>query len=130
MKIQIAELKDNGDLRGSSFSLPLPALDFVGSVADVHIASTLGGSIRGNHFHLRRREAIVILPGTAWSLHWDLGEGTAIEHRSFDGQSALLALILPGCSHAIRNDGNAPLWLVACSSEKYDPAESVTRTVI
>jgi len=130
MKIQIEELNDNGDLRGSSFSLPQPALDFVGPIADVHIACTLAGSIRGNHFHLRRREAIVILPGTAWSLHWDLGEGVAIGHRSFDGKGAVLVLILPGCSHAVRNDGEAPLWLVACSSEKYDPAESVMRPVI
>lgn len=130
MRIQIEELKDNGDLRGSSFSLPLEAFDFVGSIADIYIACTLAGSIRGNHFHLRRREAIVILPGTAWSLHWDLGEDTAIEHRSFDGKRAVLVLILPGSSHAIANDGSAPLWLVACSSEKYDPAESVTRLVI
>jgi mannose-6-phosphate isomerase-like protein (cupin superfamily) len=37
---------------------------------------------------------------------------------------------LPGSSHAVRNDGAIPLWLVACSSELYDPTETVARKVI
>jgi len=39
-------------------------------------------------------------------------------------------LILPGTSHAVRNQGTVPLWLVACSSEPYDPAETVARKVV
>lgn len=130
MKIQTSELGNTGDARGFSFTLPPQALDFVGRVADMHLASTAPGAIRGNHHHLRRREAIVILPGTPWSLHWDEGEGTPAEHRSFNGGSAVLVLVSPGSSHAVRNDGTTPLWLVACSSEPYDPAETVTRKVV
>lgn len=130
MKIKITELKDGVDSRGSSFSLPQPALEFIGTVCDLHLACTLTGSIRGNHFHLRKREAIMILPGAAWSLHWDEGNATQIEHRNFDGTAAVLVLVEPGCSHAVRNDGHSPMWLVACSSEKYDPAETVARKVI
>src|ERR1019366_1983686 len=121
MKIQISELGNTGDARGFSFTTPSPALDFVGRVADMDLASMAPGAVRGNHYHLRRREAIVILPGTTWSLHWDEGEGTAAEHRSFNGSSAVLVLVSPGASHAVRNDGTTPLWLVACSSQPYDP---------
>ena len=110
--------------------MPTAALDFVGRVADLHLASTARGAIRGNHYHLRRREAIVVFPGTAWSLHWDEGEGTASQHRSFDGSSAVLVLVSPGGSHAVRNDGEAALWLAACSSEAYDPTETVVRRVV
>ena len=130
MKIEIAELKDSGDARGFSFTAPAEALTFVGRMADVHLASTKPGTVRGNHYHLRRREAIVVLPGTRWSLHWDEGKESAVKHRPFDGKSAVLVLVSPGASHAVRNDGDELMWLVAISSETYDPAESVTRKVV
>jgi dTDP-4-dehydrorhamnose 3,5-epimerase-like enzyme len=130
MKIKISELNNHGDARGFSFSPPAEALDFLGRVADMHLASTKPGAVRGNHFHMRKNEAIVFLPGAAWSLHWDEGEGTATQRRTFDGSSAVLVLVSPGASHAVRNDGDATLWLVACSSEPYDPKEIVARKVV
>ena len=130
MKIQISELSNNGDVRGSSFTVPTEALNFLGRVSDIHLASTAPGAIRGNHYHLRRREAIVMLPGAAWSLHWDEGEGAPSQHRSFNGSTTILVLVSPEASHAVRNDGTAPLWLVACSSEPYDPSETVARKVV
>ena len=128
--LQISELHNNGDHRGLSFSAPPEALAFVGRMADVHLASIKPGAIRGNHYHLRRREGIVVLPGTRWSLHWDEGEGSPLQHREFDGASAVLVLISPHASHAIRNDGASILWFFAISSEAYDPAESVARKVV
>jgi oxalate decarboxylase/phosphoglucose isomerase-like protein (cupin superfamily) len=130
MKIQISELNNSGDARGYSFSPPAEAFDFVGRIADMHLASTGPGAVRGNHYHLRKHEAILILPGAAWSLHWDDGEGTPVQHRSFPGSSAVLVLVSPGASHAVRNEGPAPLWLVTCSSEAYDPATVVARKVV
>lgn len=130
MKIQISELGNHGDTRGFSFALPRQALDFLGTIADLHLASTAPGAVRGNHYHLNKQEAIVVLPGSAWSLHWDEGEATPAQHRAFDGNAAVLVLISPGRSHAVRNDGAALLWLVACSSEPYDPATVVPRKVV
>jgi dTDP-4-dehydrorhamnose 3,5-epimerase-like enzyme len=130
MKIQISELSNSGDARGFSFTTPLEALEYVGRMADVHLASTKPGAVRGNHYHLRRREAIVVLPGAKWSFHWDEGNETAAQCREFEGSSAVLVLVAPGASHAVRNDGEGLLWLVAISSESYDPAESVARKVV
>jgi oxalate decarboxylase/phosphoglucose isomerase-like protein (cupin superfamily) len=130
MKIQISELANHGDPRGLSFSLPPEALDFLGRVADMHLASTLPGAIRGNHYHTRKREAIVFLPGAAWSLHWDEGPEAPVHHKTFDGRECVVVMISPRCSHAVRNDGASPLWLVACSSEAFDPAETVARKVV
>jgi dTDP-4-dehydrorhamnose 3,5-epimerase-like enzyme len=131
-KLRIVELGNTGDARGFSFTVPAEALVFVGRMADVHLASTAPGAVRGNHYHLRRREAIVVLPGPAWSLHWDEGEVCSPQHRGFDGALAVLVLVSPGASHAVRNDSNGQdiLWLVAISSETYDPAESVIRKVL
>ena len=130
MKLQISELGNLGDIRGFSFTLPSAALVFLNRVSDLHLASIAPGAVRGNHYHLRRREAIVVLPGPAWSLHWDEGEGLPAQHRSFSGTGAVLVLVSPDSSHAVRNDGEGLLWLVACSSETYDPAESVVRRVV
>jgi oxalate decarboxylase/phosphoglucose isomerase-like protein (cupin superfamily) len=129
-KVQIAELDNSGDARGVSFSVPAEALAFVGHMADVHLASTKPGAVRGNHYHLRRREAIVVMPGPKWSFHWDEGEGLPAQHRAFDGSKAVLILVSPDASHAMRNDGDGTLWWVAISSETYDPAESVVRKVV
>ena len=129
-KLTFTELSNTGDARGFSFTAPSDALAFVGRMSDVHLASTKPGAVRGNHYHLRRREAIVVLPGAKWSLHWDDGEGSAPQHRGFDGGRAVLVLVSPGASHAVRNDGESDLLLVAISSETYDPAESVTRKVV
>jgi len=129
-KVQITELSNRGDARGFSFTAPLQALEYVGRMADVHLASTKPGAVRGNHYHLKRREAIVVLPGPRWSFHWDEGDKTAQQQHAFDGSRAVLLLVAPGASHAVRNDGEEVLWLVAISSEQYDPAESVTRKVV
>ena len=129
-KVQIMELKNSGDARGFSFTAPSAALAFVSRMSDVHIASTQPGAVRGNHYHLKRREAIVVLPGTRWSLHWDEGGETPAQHQAFDGNCAVLVLVSPGASHAVRNDGDGLMWLAAISSEAYDPAESVARKVV
>jgi dTDP-4-dehydrorhamnose 3,5-epimerase-like enzyme len=129
-KVQIQELSNTGDVRGFSFTAPAEALAFVGRMLDVHLASTKPGLVRGNHYHLRRREAIVVLPGAKWSLHWDEGDASSARHRQFDGSVAVLVLVSPGASHAVRNDGDRDLLLTAISSESYDPAESVTRKVV
>jgi oxalate decarboxylase/phosphoglucose isomerase-like protein (cupin superfamily) len=129
-KIEIKEFRDRGDGRGSSFTAPLEALAFVGRLADLHLASTRPGAVRGNHYHLRRRTAIVVLPGPKWSFHCDEGEGSTPQHRVFDGDSAVLVLVAPGASHAVRNDGTADLWWFSISSEEYDPAESLARKVV
>ncbi len=129
-KIRITELNDSGDARGFSFTAPAEALGFVGRMADVHLASTKPGAVRGNHYHLRRRQAIVVLPGAKWSFHWDEGDESVAQHREFDGGRAVLVLVSPGASLAVRNDGDGNLWLLTISSETYDPAESVVRKVV
>ncbi len=131
-KIQITELNNSGDARGFRFAAPAEATAFVERMADVHLASTERRAVPGNHYHhhLRRREAIVVLPGAKWSFHWDEGEGSLTQHREFDCSRAVLVLVSPGASQAVRNEGDANLWLVAISSETYDPAESVARKVV
>ncbi len=129
-KIQILDLPNRGDARGLSFAVPAEALTFVGHLGDVHFAATKPGAVRGNHYHLRRREATIVLPGCKWSLHWAEEPDSAAQHRDFNGSTAVLVLIEPGIPHAMRNDGDGELWLFAIQSETTDPADWVTRKVV
>lgn len=129
-KVQIVNLENHGDARGASFTMPAEAITFLGCAADVHLASMKPGAVRGNHYHRRRRAAIVVLPGSKWSLHWDEDEYSGAQHLGFNGELAVLLLISPGASHALRNDGDGELWWFSISSEAYDPAESVARKVL
>lgn len=131
-KVQITELISHGDTRGPFFTAPPEAIAFVGEISEMHIVSAKPGTARGNHYHQHRREALVVLPGAKWSLHWDDGQTNdgqdwPVHHRQFSGESAVTVLISPGASHAARNDddGDRPLWLIAISSGSYDPADTV-----
>lgn len=129
-KIRITDLLDHGDARGYSFTAPAEALEFVGAIKEMHFASVLPGAVRGNYFHLRRREAIVIFSESLWWFHWDHGADTAPQRAEFTRTGATLILIAPGASHVVRNNGDKVLSLVAFSSEPYDPAETVARKLI
>src|ERR1700733_11469775 len=129
-KLQFVELRNKGDVRGYSFTVPPQALEYVGRAADLHLASTDPGAVRGNHYHVKTRMAIVVLPGSRWSFHWDEGSDTQLQHRAFEGDAAVLILVAPGASHAMRNDGERILWVASISSESYDAADRVERTVV
>ena len=129
MAIDVFVLKDFGDQRGSSFTVPAEVLAFLGRVADVHIATVVPGSVRGNHFHLRRKEAIVVVHRAEWTLHWDDGECTAVSRRDFKEAGAEVILVDPSHAHAVQNTGPEPLLIAAFSSEAYEPNETVARKI-
>jgi len=63
-KLEVRELANSGDARGLSFTAPADGLALAGRRSDVPVAATKPGAIGGDHYHLRRREGIVALPGT------------------------------------------------------------------
>ena len=123
--IRVLELPNHGDARGLSFAVPDEALAFVKVFGNVHFAASQPGAVRGNHYHLRRREATIVLPGSKWSLHWAENSKSDPQHRQFDGHAAVLLLFSPQTVHAIRNDGSSDLWLFAIQSEANDPSDTV-----
>ena len=129
-KILFRELENHGDQRSFSFSVPREALEFLGGVGDVHVASIRPQAVRGNHFHQLRREVILATYDTDWSFHWDEGEGCPGQQRQFSGSGSILVLIEPGASHAMRNDGTGTLVFAAVSSEAYNSQDSVSRKVV
>jgi dTDP-4-dehydrorhamnose 3,5-epimerase-like enzyme len=116
-------LRDTGDARGRSFSIGGQLVAGLGSVEDAHLATVVPGAIRGNHYHVVRREALLVLYTDAWVLHWDRGEGTAAERREFCGAGAALVDVDPLCAHAIENTGARELVILGCSNGPFDEAK-------
>lgn len=119
--VGITELMDRGDTRGRSYSLPGTAWNHLRAVLDGHVTTVVAGAVRGNHYHAQRREILIVMHGDAWSLHWDTGDGTEVNHRIFPGRGAVLVEVEPLCSHAVRNDGRQELFIAAFSDGAYDP---------
>jgi dTDP-4-dehydrorhamnose 3,5-epimerase-like enzyme len=130
--LTITDLKDSGDTRGSSFSVPAELFARTFPVADMHVATIEPGAIRGNHYHAVRREVMVIMAADRWSLHWDEGVGTLVQHREFAGPGAVLVTVPTGMSHAIRNDGTVPIQMMGLTDGPYDAArpDAYPRTVV
>src|SRR5437773_4552503 len=108
-RVHVFALPNNGDNRGSSFSIPPQILSFVGEVGDINLTTMTPGAIRGNHYHLRRREALIVLYSASWALYWDEGEYSSARSREFAGAGATGVLIEPYNSHAVVNSGDSNL---------------------
>ena len=125
-RVLITPLTDRGDARGGSWSVPVSWEEFLPAVRDLHVTTVLPGHARGNHYHLRRREVIVILHSDSWTLFWDEGEGTPIGRRTFGGRGAVLLLVEPGAAHAVVNTGTSTLQTLGLTGEPYSAADPDT----
>lgn len=119
MGLSVHELSDDGDVRGSSFSVP-PAFLAGFDVRDAVLMTVRTGHVRGNHYHRSRNELLIVLYADRWSLHWDTGEGTARRFRHFAGAGGVVIAVPPFASHAIRNDGSEDLRVLAMADRAYD----------
>jgi hypothetical protein len=124
--VKVTVLEDSGDQRGSSFATGPAWLAFLGKIEEAHITTLLPGHVRGNHYHVQRREVIVVLYSDEWQLNWDRGAETAIERRQFSGAGAVLIEAERLATHAVANTGKLPLWIVALSNGVWDPASPDT----
>lgn len=103
MGVRIIELDARRDARGSSFGVALP----FANIGECHVATIRPAAVRGNHFHTRRRELLVVMYTDRWTLAWDDGQ------RAFEGSGAVLIEIDPLTAHAVRNDGCVDLQVVS-----------------
>lgn len=118
--VRITVLEDSGDQRGSSFAPGHEWLTFLGKIEDAHIATLLPGHVRGNHFHVQRREVIIVMFSDEWQLNWDRGAETAVEKRSFSGTGVVLIEAERLSAHAVANTGRHPLWIIGLSNGIWD----------
>jgi dTDP-4-dehydrorhamnose 3,5-epimerase-like enzyme len=130
--IGIFELENKGDERGCSYNIPQHAFNFIGEIRDSHFATIVPGAIRGNHYHVGRKEFILIWFCDSWILAWDYGDDTNVEIKSFSGAGLKLIEIDEEISHAIKNTGNADILIIAFSNKifNFEKSDTYKRVVI
>ena len=89
---------------------------------NVHIVITSPGYIRGNHYHKKSTENLIIY-GSALLRIKNKGE---IDDIIVKEDEALSITIPPGIAHAIKNTGTKSNLLIAFQSEKYQIYHSDT----
>ena len=97
-------------------------LDFLGYAVDCHVMTIKPGQTRGNHYHSRKREILIVMHKDRWTMCWDGGSGTAPQKREFAGAGAVVVKVFPSAAHAIVNSGEQDLHVMALCNEPYDPA--------
>jgi len=120
--VEVIQLSDTGDHRGSSFPLGSEWLNFLGRAVDCHVMTIKPGRVRGNHYHAGKREILIIVYKDRWSLCWDTGPSTSAQGHTITGSGAVMVKVAPLASHAIVNDGGLDLFVMALCSEPYDPS--------
>jgi dTDP-4-dehydrorhamnose 3,5-epimerase-like enzyme len=119
--LRTLRVQNGGDTRGLSFSIPKESLGFLGAIRNIHVVTINPGAVRGNHYHQNHQEVLCLLYRDIWSLHWDLGVDTAIQHETFSGAGLLVVHVEPLAAHAVRNDGTADIYMVCFSNTTYNP---------
>ncbi|MBU1043363.1 MAG: hypothetical protein KJ915_03070 [Candidatus Omnitrophica bacterium] len=122
--IQIEPLEDHSDDRGVSFSLPLQIFDFMKKIKEIHMATILPGAVRGNHFHEKRKEVIMVLYSDAWIFGYQDKKAEQPTFQHFEGEAGIVIKIKPGIAHALKNTGNKPLLIACFSNSANDPKNS------
>lgn len=119
--VRITSIPDSGDERGCSFSIPDAWNRYLSALADLHVTTIHPGHVRGNHYHVRRKEILIVIHRDQWSFHWDSGAGTEVHQQSFRGTGAALIEISPLVSHAVVNTGQRDLLVAGMSDTRYNP---------
>ncbi len=108
------------DARGVVFE-PIDA-ETLSMQRNCHVVLTAAGQVRGNHYHTRATERLIVL-GPALARFRI--EGRVVEARVPEGE-AWRFTIPPGVAHAIRGTGEGPNVIVAFATEPFEPGDPDT----
>ena len=75
----------------------------------VHIVAIYPGQVRGNHYHAKTTELLVLFSGRG-VFYWE-EEGVLREHPVKDGP--VVITVPPGIKHAFKNTGETDVYLIA-----------------
>ena len=81
-------------------------------LSSLHIASIQPGCVRGNHYHTHATEWLLTFGGNA-KFYWRLMDKEAIHEEVISGADPVLFEIPPNVAHAILNDSEAEIFIMA-----------------
>ncbi len=125
MTVTIESIAFSSDERGVVFEpLKAPAIE---QQKNVHTVITVPGGIRGNHYHKKATEVLVV-NGPAQVCFRENGD---IREVLVSVNQVLRFTFPPGVAHAVKNTGDNPQVLVSFASEPHDPNDpGVVRDIL
>jgi dTDP-4-dehydrorhamnose 3,5-epimerase-like enzyme len=126
--VRIVELNDQGDNRGSAYVLSRESIAFLNVLRAMHLTTLKPGHVRGNHYHVKQRETILIMHSDTWQFSWDTGIDTPEQTTHFSSSGTVLVQVEPLASHAVKNTGTRDLTILSCSDQPYDPQNPDVRS--
>lgn len=86
---------------------------------NAHVVVTRPGAVRGNHYHLKGTETLVICGPALVRVRQD----NTLQDFSIQRNAISRLIIPPGIAHAVKNTGDTDCLLVAFNTEPHDPDE-------
>lgn len=125
MSITFKELETHADARGFVFE-PLEAAHIMRQ-HNAHVVVSNPGAIRGNHFHRRGTETIIVMGPALVRLK----EGGKVKDLNIPGRKVYRVTVPPGVAHAFQNTGTDPNVLVAFNTAEHSPHDvDVTEEIL
>ncbi|MDX2451603.1 cupin domain-containing protein [Desulfosarcina sp.] len=84
---------------------------------NTHVVVSRPGAVRGNHYHVRGTETLVVCGPALVRIR----EDNATRDISISADTTCRLIIPPGVAHAIQNTGEIDNLLVAFNTEPHDP---------
>ena len=103
------------DTRGYVFE-PLEG-ELLANQKNTHVVISRPGAVRGNHYHLRGTETLVVCGPALVRIRKEKD----VEDFFIPANTTYRLIIPPGVSHAIQNTGGIDNLLVAFNTEPHDP---------
>ena len=117
--IEIIKLKNYGDLRGALYNILDTDIQFLDNILNIHFGKIHPNSIRGNHYHHRSKEMLIIGYLDTWTLAWAKDESDEISIKEFTGSGAVLIKVNEGVGHSVKNNGGKDLEIIALSNRTF-----------
>lgn len=117
------------DERGVSVNFTAESSDFLGEIKDIHYASILPGKVRGNHYHIDRKEIILVDFTDEWVLASQTSQ-SSVTTRKFSGVGLALIKVESMVTHAIKNTGQRHLTIVAICNTPFRPEETIPNIIL
>ena len=115
--VTVETVRRSSDRRGFVFE-PLEG-PFPENLKNVHVVVSRPGAVRGNHFHRKGTETLVVC-GPARVCIRSAGQ---VSEFSIPADAIYRLVIPPKMSHAIENTAASDNLLVAFNTEAHDPAQ-------
>jgi UDP-2-acetamido-2,6-beta-L-arabino-hexul-4-ose reductase len=118
MKVKTKKLKIHSDERGWLAEI-LREDEIKEKIKQVYVATIEPGFVRGNHYHLKRKEWFFVLKGEGKLYLKD--PKTRKKILKISEKTKRVVEISPKIIHAIKNTGKEPLYLISIQNDLYDP---------